>query len=93
MLNKNKKVMNEKIRNAIFSIIIGFAMMGIIYCFCMIIFEKDHVVDKPLIEIEGHVYKRIYSEGRTHLVDDIEKCPKCRDYIIHIADSITRSHY
>ena len=85
--------MKEKIRTAIFSIIIGFALIGILYFIYMLIFEKDHVIDRPLREIEGHVYKRIYSEGKTYLVDDIENCPKCKTYIIHIADSIARSQY
>ena len=67
------------------------AFVGIFLLIIKAIFEEDHVVDRKPIVVDGHVYKRVYSLGKTHLVDDIEKCPKCKTYIIHIADSISKN--
>jgi hypothetical protein len=85
--------MKEKIKIAFMSIILGIGLISIVYCLYMLIVKQDHVMDKPPREIDGHVYKRIYSLGSSYLVDDIENCPKCKTYIIHIADSIARSQY
>lgn len=71
------------------AIIIVFA--GMFALIIKAIFEEDHVVDCDPIAIDGHIYKRVYRLGTTHLVDDIENCPKCKTYIIHIADSISKN--
>ena len=71
------------------AIIIVFA--GMFALIIKAIFEEEHVVDCDPIVIDGHIYKRVYRLGTTHLVDDIENCPKCKTYIIHIADSISKN--
>lgn len=62
--------------------------------FCGIIYittKEDYVVNDDSHLIDGHVYKRVWSGGHTYLVDDLENCPKCKQFIINLADSIARN--
>lgn len=79
-----------------FNKIISFGAIIIVFAgmFALIIkaiFEEDHVIDCEPTAIDGHIYKRVYGLGSTYFVDDIENCPKCKTYIINIADSISKN--
>ena len=65
---------------------IAIAAVGVftVFVILFVMFKKDHVVEDSNRVIGSHVYQRVYTNGKTHLVDD----PQCtlsdrRDYQSH----------
>ena len=63
-----------------------FMVFGIVF----LMFKKDHVVEGSDRVIDNHVYQRVYTNGKTHLVND-PNCPECRKITENIVDSMLKA--